>query len=110
MTLKSPSLVEQFGELIEALYSRSKQPVVVLIDEYDKPLVEHLGKGEAGMAIARANQDVLRAFYGVLKGSAVSPLLRFVLLTGVSRFSRVSIFSALNNLNDISMHEEVSRL
>jgi hypothetical protein len=110
VTLKSPSLVEQFGELIEALYRRSKQPVVVLIDEYDKPLVEHLGKGEAGLEIARANQDVLRAFYGVLKGSAVSPLLRFVLLTGVSRFSRVSIFSALNNLNDISMHEDYAAL
>jgi hypothetical protein len=110
VTLKSPSLVEQFGELIEALYSRSKQPVVVLIDEYDKPLVEHLGKGEAGMAIARANQDVLRAFYGVLKGSAVSPLLRFVLLTGVSRFSRVSIFSALNNLQDISQSAQYAAL
>jgi len=110
VTLKSPSLVEKFGELIEALYRHSKQPVVVLVDEYDKPLVEHLGKGEAGLAIARANQEVLRAFYGVLKGSAVSPLLRFVLLTGVSRFSRVSIFSALNNLQDISQSAQYADL
>lgn len=108
--LTDPLLEGQFKELILALHQKTRQPVVVLIDEYDKPLVEHLGKGEAGLAIARANREVLRAFYGVLKEASVAAALRFVLLTGVSRFSRVSIFSALNNLNDISMHEEYAAL
>jgi hypothetical protein len=77
--------------------------VVVLIDEYDKPIIDHLGRGEKGLEIARANRDILRTFFGVLKGATVSVALRFVFLTGVSRFSRVSIFSQLNNLQDISM-------
>ncbi len=102
--LEESRLVEQWTELLLKLSKQAGQPVVVLIDEYDKPMIEHLGKGEAGLAAARANRDALRGFYGVLKGGDVSAVLRFVLLTGVSRFSRVSIFSALNNLNDISMH------
>ncbi len=110
LTLAGPTLVSRFGELIVGLYRQTGMPVVVLIDEYDKPLVEHLGKGEAGLAVARANRDILRGFFGVLKGSDVAAALRFVLLTGVSRFSRVSIFSALNNLNDISMHSGYAAL
>ncbi len=108
--LTSPTLVSQFTELIRALHRKAGQPVVVLIDEYDKPMIEHLGKGEAGLETARANRDVLRGFFGVLKGGDVSAVLRFVLLTGVSRFSRVSVFSALNNLNDISMQEEYATM
>jgi hypothetical protein len=110
LALENPTLVSRFTELLLGLARQAGQPVVVLIDEYDKPLVEHLGKGEAGLAIARANRDLLRAFYGVLKGGAVAPLLRFVLLTGVSRFSRVSIFSALNNLQDISQSAQYAGL
>jgi PAS domain-containing protein len=103
--LESPSVVSKFAELIEVLHARTNASVVVLIDEYDKPLIDHLGKGEAGLAIARANRELLRSFFGVLKGVTVSPLLRFVFLTGVSRFSRVSIFSELNNLYDLSMDD-----
>ncbi|RLC94247.1 MAG: AAA family ATPase [Chloroflexi bacterium] len=110
LTLTSPSYVSQFGELLTNLHRQSGQPVVVLIDEYDKPLIEHLGKGEAGLAVARANRDILRSFFGVLKGADVADATRFVLLTGVSRFSRVSVFSALNNLNDISMHSAYAAL
>ncbi len=102
--LSAPLPEGRFKELLLALYHKFQQPVVVLIDEYDKPLVEHLGRGEAELDIARANRDVLRSFLGVLKGADVTAVTRFVLLTGVSRFSRVSVFSALNNLNDISMH------
>lgn len=104
LTLSSPSLITQFEELIVSLRRQTGQPVVVLVDEYDKPLIEHLGKGEAGLATGQANRDVLRSFYGVLKETGVAEALRFVLLTGVSRFSRVSVFSALNNLQDLSMH------
>ena len=55
------------------------------------------------METARANRDILKSFFGVLKDTEVSSLLRFVFITGVSKFSRVSIFSELNNLNDITM-------
>jgi hypothetical protein len=108
--LEEPLLEGQFKELVLALYHKTQRPVVVLIDEYDKPLVEHLGKGEAGLAVGRANRDILRGFFGVLKGSDVAAALRFVLLTGVSRFSRVSVFSALNNLNDISISAQYAAL
>jgi len=104
LTLSEPLLEGRFVELVLGLHRAAGQPVVVLIDEYDKPLIDHLGKGEPGLAVARANRDILRSFYGVLKAADVAAALRFVLLTGVSRFSRVSVFSALNNLNDISMH------
>lgn len=104
LTLESPTIVSQFAELLIKLAEQSGQPVVVLIDEYDKPLLDHLGKGEAGLTIARANRDILRSFFGVLKSANVADITRFVFLTGISRFSRVSVFSALNNLNDISMH------
>ncbi len=110
LELKTPLLVSQFKELILALYRQTGAPVVVLIDEYDKPLIEHLGRGEAGLAVARANRDILRSFFGVLKGADVADVTRFVLLTGVSRFSRVSVFSALNNLRDISMSRQYAGL
>ena len=110
VTVRGPSYVSRFGELLVALARQAKQPVVVLIDEYDKPLIEHLGKGEAGLAVARANRDILRSFFGVLKGADVSDVTRFVLLTGVSRFSRVSVFSALNNLYDITMSTQYAAL
>ncbi|RLC84824.1 MAG: AAA family ATPase [Chloroflexi bacterium] len=108
--LKTSLLVSQFKELILSLYRQTQKPVAVLIDEYDKPLIEHLGRGEHGLAIGRANRDILRSFFGVLKGADVADATRFVLLTGVSRFSRVSVFSALNNLNDISMSEDYAEL
>ncbi len=110
LSLREPLLQGRFVELVLKLQQVAGQPVVVLIDEYDKPLIDHLGRGEPGLEVARANRDILRNFFAVLKGSDVAPVLRFVLLTGVSRFSRVSVFSALNNLNDISMHEDYSGL
>ena len=102
--LKMPLLKEKFRELIIALWKKTEIPVVILVDEYDKPIIDHLGKGEDAMKTARANRDILKNFFGVLKDTAVSPLLRFVFITGVSKFSRVSIFSDLNNLNDITMN------
>ena len=105
VTLRSAILEVQFQALIRELHAKTGAPVAVLIDEYDKPLLDHLGQGEAGLAIARANRELLRSFFGVLKGAVVSPLLRFVFLTGVSRFSLVSIFSELNNLQDLSMND-----
>ncbi|MDM8550393.1 ATP-binding protein [Desulfobacterales bacterium HSG2] len=102
---EAPLLKNQFKELILSLYQKTGMPVVILIDEYDKPLIDHLGKGEKALETAKANRDVLKYFFGVIKGGDVSSVLRLVLITGVSKFSRVSIFSELNNLEDLTMTE-----
>ena len=71
--------------------------VVVLVDEYDKPLLQALGNG----SLLDDYRRTLKAFYGVLKSS--DRYLRFVFLTGVTKFAQVSVFSDLNQLNDISL-------
>ncbi len=85
-------------------------PVVILIDEYDKPLTDHLGRGEKALETAKANRDILKHFLGVIKDGDVSDVLRFVFITGVSKFSRVSIFSELNNLDDITMNRHYAEM
>jgi hypothetical protein len=108
--LEGPFLVSKFSELISTLCQKTGRPVVVLIDEYDKPIINHLGKGNEGLHTAKANRDILRSFFGVLKSGNVAPALRFILLTGISRFTKVSIFSELNNLDDISMNYRYAEL
>jgi len=71
--------------------------VAVLVDEYDKPILDGIERPE----LATANRDCLRGFYGIIKGSARN--VRFTFVTGVSMFSRVSLFSGLNNLRNISL-------
>ena len=100
-----PSPVEasnRFGELIEALHERTGQRAVVLVDEYDKPILDALGDRE----LARANRDFLRSLYGAIKDC--DEHLRFVFLTGVSKFSKAGLFSGLNNLRDITLTPEFS--
>lgn len=104
--LRTEFIETRFQELIVSLRSRIGTDVAVLIDEYDKPIINHLGKGQAAIEIAKKNRDILKSFFGVLKSADVMPCLRFVFLTGVSKFSRVSIFSELNNLSDITMNED----
>lgn len=94
-----------FAELIVSLHGKTGSPVVVLVDEYDKPIIDHLGRGREAIEIAKQNQDIMKYFFSVLKGASAAPCLRFVFLTGVSKFPRVSIFSELNNLTDITMME-----
>jgi hypothetical protein len=106
LTLHEEVLTRKFVELFIALYEKYQRPVVVLIDEYDKPIVSHLGEGEAGLQIARENRAMLKKFFGVLKEIEVSDRLRMVFITGISKFSRVSIFSELNNLQDLTMHAD----
>jgi len=101
----APLIRDQFRELVLALRQKTGMPVVILIDEYDKPLIDHLGRGSAAMEIAKANRDILKHFLGVIKDGDVASVLRFVFITGVSKFSRVSIFSELNNLEDLSRSE-----
>lgn len=81
----------RFADLIEQVAAKNQQSVVVLIDEYDKPILDALHKPE----IARANRDFLRGFYGTIKDYDAQ--IKFSLLTGVSKFSKVSLFSGLNN-------------
>jgi len=88
---------EQFYELIKSLSEKRGSQVVVLIDEYDKPILDAIENIE----IAKENREILKDFYSVLKD--VDPYLKLVFLTGVSRFSKVSIFSGLNQLNDITI-------
>ena len=88
-----------FKGMITGLYDQGG-PVVVLIDEYDKPILDKIGDLEA----AEAMRETLRAFYTVLKGC--DEYLRFVMLTGISKFTKTGVFSAMNNLRDISMVEE----
>jgi hypothetical protein len=104
ITLEEILLPDKFGELIRKLHLSSGQQVVVLIDEYDKPITDHLTNQE----VMAANKTVLHNFYQVLK--AVDEHLHFVFLTGVSKFSGVSIFSGLNNLRDITLSEEYATI
>ena len=87
----------RFGGLLNQLFHQTGKRVVVLIDEYDKPILDAIDNPEQ----ARANRDYLAAFFSILKDS--SKYVRFVFVTGVSMFSKVSLFSGLNNLNNISL-------
>ncbi|WP_028323950.1 ATP-binding protein [Desulfatirhabdium butyrativorans] len=95
--LLEQNLRERFFELIRALYTRHHQPVVILIDEYDKPILDHIDKPQMAVEI----REGLKNFYSVIKDS--DEFLKFVFITGVSKFSKVSLFSGLNNLQDITL-------
>ncbi len=97
---------ENFEIIIKALYQKYKAPVIILIDEYDKAIIDHLGLGEKELEIAKENRRVLKEFFGVLKGAGVVDELGFVFVTGVSYFTKVSIFSEWNNLVDLTFHPE----
>ena len=83
--------------LLKALHRQTGRRVVVLVDEYDKPILEALDAPET----ARANRDYLRGLYSTIKSNDAH--IKFTLLTGVSKFSKVSLFSGLNNLIDITL-------
>ncbi|PID45266.1 MAG: hypothetical protein CSB47_09255 [Proteobacteria bacterium] len=95
---------ERFQALLQHLTQRTGQTVVVLVDEYDKPILDAIENDET----ARINRDFLRGFYGTIKDN--DAYVRFSLLTGVSKFSKVSLFSGLNNLNDITLDRRYSSL
>ncbi|PWV71482.1 ATP-binding protein [Halomonas sp. A11-A] len=91
------SIAGRFRELIHKAHQQHGQRVVILVDEYDKPILDNLLTPER----ARELREGLKNLYSVLKDA--DPHLAFVLLTGVSKFSKVSLFSGLNNLNDITL-------
>ena len=94
---KERSPEERFTYLIEKIHETSGEQAVVLIDEYDKPLLQTIGNDE----LQDQYKNILKAFYGALKSADAH--LRFVFLTGVTKFGQVSVFSDLNQLKDISM-------
>ena len=89
----------RFRRLIEAAYEKTGEPVVILIDEYDKPLLNLEDQPE----LFEKNQRLLKSFYGNLK--SMDRFIRFVFITGVARFNKVSIFSDMNHLDDISLED-----
>jgi len=95
---------EKFKQLIEKLANKMNKRVVVLIDEYDKPIIDKIQDRE----IAKENREVLREFYGIIKNS--DKHIKFAFLTGVSKFSKTSVFSGLNNLRDITLSDSYSTL
>ena len=99
-----PAGPERFAHLIETLHERTGQRVAVLVDEYDKPILDALAKPE----LARANRDALRGLYSAIKASDAH--VKFTFLTGVSKFSKVGIFSGLNNLKDVTLDPRYSAI
>ncbi len=97
--LRSTTYASKFDELIRELHKKYNQKVAVLIDEYDKPIIDHLSDEEIPIAVA--NQKTLKIFYSILKDA--DPHLKLVFITGVSKFTQVSIFSDLNNLFDMTL-------
>jgi hypothetical protein len=102
ITLSQQSPGTRFLELVDLLAKRDGK-VVILVDEYDKPLL-----GKLGTPDVREIQNLLKTFYGVIKTTEASQ--RFALITGVSKFSKVSIFSDLNNLTDLTMNAQFATL
>ena len=94
----------RFRRLMKVLHERTGQRVAVLVDEYDKPILDALEVSK----IARANRDFLRGLYSTVKFADAH--IRFTFLTGVSKFSKVSLFSGLNNLIDITLDPRYSAI
>ncbi len=96
-TYTTPSV--RFARLIEAAHSHTGRQVVILVDEYDLPLLQNIEQEKE--EVHRAIREHLQAFYSVIKSQ--DRHIRFAMLTGISKFSKVSVFSGLNNIKDISL-------
>ena len=93
-----------FGDVISAAHENFAKDVVVLIDEYDNPILEVLNKVKK----AQANRNRLRGIYGIIKGKQEK--IQFAFITGISLFSKMNLFSRINNLRDISLKPEYSSI
>jgi hypothetical protein len=105
ISLEKSDIKGQFSELLQKLFKKHGK-VVLLVDEYDKPIIDFLE--DHTLEMAKANRDVLRDFYGILKSA--DEQLELVFITGISKFSKVSIFSHLNNLRDITLSGQYATL
>ena len=97
------SYPDRFGELIKKLYKKTGKRVVVLVDEYDKPITSNLSEENIDDYL-----EILGTFYEVLK--VKDDFIRFIFITGISKFAHVSVFSKLNNLDDISLVDEFNSI
>ena len=96
-----PFYASRFEKLLKTIFTQTGKPVVILVDEYDKPLLQTMGVNEA---LNDEYRNMLKAFYSVMK--TCDQYIRFAFLTGVTKFSKISIFSDLNNLEDISLQND----
>lgn len=104
VTCRHELVANRFAELIREMWKQTGKSVVILVDEYDKPILDHI----ENPAKAGEMRDGLKNFYSVIKDS--DRYIRFCFITGVSKFSRVSIFSDLNNLRDISLDSRMGSI
>ena len=102
---KTDNIKNLFLELIKKLHDKGGK-VVILIDEYDKPIIDYLEFHK--LPEAKANQEVLGLFYGALKDA--DAYIRLLFITGISKFTRVSLFSKLNNLSDLTINPYYSTM
>ena len=103
ISLQKPTYNQRFDELVAKLHEQTGKKVVLLIDEYDKPILNNLDN-----PVLPEIKKVMNAFYAVAK--SLDEHLRFVFITGVSKFAKVSVFSGMNNLTDISMDKRYADL
>jgi hypothetical protein len=104
ITVHDDDLRERFLKIIFSLWKQYGRKVVVLVDEYDKLILDNIERKETAIAI----REELKNYYSVIKDS--DPYIEFVFITGVSKFSKVSLFSGLNNLKDITVDKRYSAL
>ena len=104
VSIKTTDLSSRFGNIIKAAYRSTGVPVVILIDEYDHPIISTMHDPE----LSEAHRQLLKSIYVNIKD--LDQYIRFTMLTGVSRFSKMTIFSGLNNLDDISLDDEYSTI
>lgn len=104
ITLKENGISNRFTELLEGINKTTNSQLVVLVDEYDKPLLDNIEDPEIAMEM----REGLKNFYSPLK--ELDSKLQFVLLTGVSKFGKVNIFSGINNLIDLTLHPDYATI
>ena len=104
--LTGKSCKSRFGDLIKKISSKENKRVVVLVDEYDKPIIEYIENNKKQKA--EKNREMLRNFYSELKSRDEN--IKFLFITGVSRFTKVSIFSDLNHLDDITFQRDYVKM
>lgn len=100
----SLSMRSSFINLIKQSSQQYQEKVVILIDEYDKPILDHITEPD----LARFNRDILKGFYSTIKD--LDECIKFVMITGVSKFAKMNLFSGLNNLQDISINQNYGTL
>ncbi|ODN31213.1 ATP-binding protein [Fervidobacterium thailandense] len=95
---------DTFYYLVQDISRKSKKPVVLLIDEYEKPILDHISDKQS----AHQMREILRQLYGRIK--SLDGYLRFVFFTGITKYTKAGVFSTLNNLVDISFHEDFAQM